>query len=518
MKQQTLNILLLVLLSFQLTYANSINDAIRKATQKQESSPDSCIDLSQKILTQLTDEQVKEKAQVYWNLAQGYLYKHQYHTALFYGLKGEELLKNDNESFIYQDIMATLGWVYYDIGNPAQAIPYHRKALEAAQRRNDFESEIRYTNALGLDASAAKLFDKGLNYFMKAKFLIEQSGKPHLRLQSMLDNNIGMIYIEYENWDKAEASLRNSIKNSTGKATSLLESYALLAQVTLNKKQLEETKKLLDLCEELSHKTTYSFSLLEYYKVRIDYEELIGYYKEAYLFQKKYLTLHNKVDNEGVQEVMNYLLNVQEQKLAQDQLLIEQAKTIEGKRYQLAVVGVLLMILIVGIFYYVFRSRAEREVLKQELLQKELAAKQKEKEELNNELAFKNEKLETLALNLNQRNELIDALSEQIKENSSKEVREGWNNFMNVIQQSHKTHEISDKVVQSFRYRLQEKFPSLTEKDQQLVMDIRNNLSSKEIADKYHVAVKSVEMSRYRLRKKLNIEKGTHLKDFIMEI
>ena len=38
------------------------------------------------------------------------------------------------------------------------------------------------------------------------------------------------------------------------------------------------------------------------------------------------------------------------------------------------------------------------------------------------------------------------------------------------------------------------------------------------MADKYHIEVKSIEMSRYRLRKKLNLDTGVQLKNFIMEL
>lgn len=503
---------------FTNAFSKTIEEDIEYATKIQESAPDSCILLSQHVLTLLKDNQTLEKATTYWNLAQGYLYKHQYYTSLFYGLKAQELFDEKDTFLIYQDIMGTLGWVYFDIGNSTQAVPYHKKALEIAQKRGDFKSEVTYHNALGLDAHASEQYDKALNYFQKALFLVNQCDTTYISLKSMLENNIGMIYIAYENWDKAESYLLSSLDNNKGRPTSLLETYSLLATVLLNQNRLKDCNVYLEKCEKLTYKTKYSFSLIEFYKIKIKYDETVHNYASAFKFQKKYILLYNKVNNKEIQEVMNYLLRSQEEKIKQDELLMAQSQELKDKRMMLVGGLFIVLVLLMGILYYVFKSRAERALLKQRLLSEELKNKQKEKEELNNELAFKNEKLEALALNINQRNELIDALTIQIKKAESKEVKEGWKHFLQVIQNSQPTNELSDELVQNFIFRLNSKYPDLTEKEQSIVMDIRNNLTSKEMAEKYHIEVKSIEMSRYRLRKKLQLQKGEQLKDHIIEI
>ena len=47
---------------------------------------------------------------------------------------------------------------------------------------------------------------------------------------------------------------------------------------------------------------------------------------------------------------------------------------------------------------------------------------------------------------------------------------------------------------------------------------LRLNLSSKEIASIQNISPKSVDMSRYRLRKKLNLAADTELSDYLAEI
>ncbi len=512
-----LNIICIGLLT-QSIYADSVNQLLKKARGYQESNPDSCIYLSQKALTQISDHQVEERAVIYWNLSQGYLYKHQYHTALFYGLRGQELFTDQDTARIYQDILATMGWIYFDIRNMQQAEPFHRRALQIAQQRKDIRSEVVYTNAIGLDVMNGRQYKKALGYFRKALFLLDQSNKPYLDLRSTVENNIGVVYLKQENWSKAEEYLLKSINNSSGKATPLVETYSYLAKVYLQTHQLHRCENILMKADELSYETTYSFSLIEYYQVRYEYEKLTGNLQAAYLYQNKYIELYKKINNKEVQNVMNYLLDMQADKIEQDKLLLDQANEIKDNKIQLAVIGVVFMLLIIATFYYIFKSKAEKATLRQLLLSRELEEKDRQHAELNDELAFKREAIETLALTLSKHNELFKILAVSVRESESKELKEAWGKLERALNQDSKTTILPEEYVEDFRYRLKSKYPGLTEKDIQLIIDIRNNLTSKEMADKHHIEVKSIEMSRYRLRKKLEIDKGIQLREYIMKL
>jgi len=67
----------------------------------------------------------------------------------------------------------------------------------------------------------------------------------------------------------------------------------------------------------------------------------------------------------------------------------------------------------------------------------------------------------------------------------------------------------------SFIHRLGSSFPSMTDNEKRLASLLRLNLSSKEIASILNISPKSVEMNRYRLRKKLKVEPKINLTDFI---
>ncbi len=73
-----------------------------------------------------------------------------------------------------------------------------------------------------------------------------------------------------------------------------------------------------------------------------------------------------------------------------------------------------------------------------------------------------------------------------------------------------------DRVDGDFLHRLSEKFPDLTPQERKLATYLRLNMSSKEVAALMNISVRGVEISRYRLRKKLNLETGDNLTEFIL--
>ena len=75
-----------------------------------------------------------------------------------------------------------------------------------------------------------------------------------------------------------------------------------------------------------------------------------------------------------------------------------------------------------------------------------------------------------------------------------------------------------DQVHENFFKRLRQQYPELTPKDQKLCAYLRMNLSTKEIAPLLNISVRGVEISRYRLRKKLDLSSNTNLISFMMEV
>ena len=86
------------------------------------------------------------------------------------------------------------------------------------------------------------------------------------------------------------------------------------------------------------------------------------------------------------------------------------------------------------------------------------------------------------------------------------------------------TREMNDFYAQSeilhkdFNMRLKEAFPNLTESERKLANLLRQGFSSKYIATLMNITPKSVEISRYRLRTKLGLQRSDNLVQFIKSL
>ncbi|NNF19490.1 MAG: two component regulator three y domain-containing protein, partial [Flavobacteriaceae bacterium] len=69
-----------------------------------------------------------------------------------------------------------------------------------------------------------------------------------------------------------------------------------------------------------------------------------------------------------------------------------------------------------------------------------------------------------------------------------------------------------------FLKRIKEIHPELTSNDLRLCAYLRLNLSSKEIAPLLNISVRSVEVKRYRLRKKMSLPRENSLSDYILSV
>lgn len=76
----------------------------------------------------------------------------------------------------------------------------------------------------------------------------------------------------------------------------------------------------------------------------------------------------------------------------------------------------------------------------------------------------------------------------------------------------------SEVLHRDFNMRLKESFPNLTESERKLANLLRQGFSSKYIASLMNITPKSVEISRYRLRNKLGLNRSDNLVQFIKSI
>jgi len=150
-------------------------------------------------------------------------------------------------------------------------------------------------------------------------------------------------------------------------------------------------------------------------------------------------------------------------------------------------------------------------------------------EQLEHELKLKSNELASTIMMVRDKNEIFSEINgelNKIYENlKSAEIKKEIRKLQQKINQSKerdnywkKFEENFDLVHEDFFKKLSEKYPMLTNNDKKLCAMLRMSLSSKEIAELTNISVRSVELSRYRLRKKVGLEREDNLIEWIQSI
>ncbi|MBM3922218.1 MAG: hypothetical protein FJ340_03330 [Sphingomonadales bacterium] len=150
-------------------------------------------------------------------------------------------------------------------------------------------------------------------------------------------------------------------------------------------------------------------------------------------------------------------------------------------------------------------------------------------ENLESEIQFKNSELASSAMHLVKKGELITKIKSELNQlakrvddtqaqtelkkmikalSEDEQIDQEWDHFAKHF----------DKVHSDFVVVLKNKHPEISPGELKLCAYLRMNLSSKEIAQLLNISLRGVEISRYRLRKKLNLAPGENLFDYLIQL
>ena len=152
-----------------------------------------------------------------------------------------------------------------------------------------------------------------------------------------------------------------------------------------------------------------------------------------------------------------------------------------------------------------------------------------ENESLSHKLELRRQELMNMALGISEQKEFLEKIYNQIKiiksSNEPEDINLKINELekdiarkMNFSQEIDSFYTQIESVHKDFNIRLMEKFPDLSEYEKRLITFLRLGFSSKHIASLMNIAPKSVEISRYRLRTKLKLNRENKLINFIKSI
>lgn len=176
--------------------------------------------------------------------------------------------------------------------------------------------------------------------------------------------------------------------------------------------------------------------------------------------------------------------------------------------------------------YYTKKQRRvladEKKKLKRKKLKtdKELALLKNEK--LKGEIESKNRELAISTMSIIKRNEFLNAIKDQLTkaENPTqiKSVIKTIDRNINTEDDWKFFEEAFNNADKNFLKKVKETHPALTHNDLRLCAYLRLNLASKEIAPLLNISLRSVEVKRYRLRKKMDLPHESSLTSYLLAL
>ncbi len=217
--------------------------------------------------------------------------------------------------------------------------------------------------------------------------------------------------------------------------------------------------------------------------------------------------------------------------------------------YRTVYAWILYILLIICLFYLVyqlFRRRIEKSHLKEQEAQKnkfrqreqemkeEVLITEKEmirlrNETLNLEMIHKEKELANSTMLIIQKNDILHKLKNELSKIKNSLADDLLKNDLNTTIKRIGKEIDNEKQWQVFNMhveqvhedlfnKLKKQYPELTPRELSLCAYLRMNISSKEIATLMNISTRGVEISRYRIRKKLGLDRNANLTDFMMTL
>ncbi len=185
-------------------------------------------------------------------------------------------------------------------------------------------------------------------------------------------------------------------------------------------------------------------------------------------------------------------------------------------------------LIIHNIYKRYYRKQREKILFKtqQQLELKELE-NQKQLMKFNNDklrqdIETKNRELGISTMSLIKKNEFLNNIKNELKkaedQKNIKQVVKIIDKNLNNTDDWNLFEEAFNNADKDFLKKIKGSHPTLTSNDLRLCAYLRLNLTSKEIAPLLNISSRSVEVKRYRLRKKMGLSREESLSDYILEV
>ncbi|WP_405606048.1 hypothetical protein [Polaribacter sp. Asnod1-A03] len=456
----------------------------------------------------------------------------------------------DKNNIVFNDV-CILSKVYYlraikyrTVNNDEEFLKYANLAVQVAEKCHDNTIKSVSNNLLGIFYHINKNFSLSIKYYKKAISYGEKNTDKSFIIDIYI--NLCKLYVENKNWyeviDYAKKGIILSEKDDVKKVrlrsfyTLLAESYMNIGQYDLAVFNLSQGIKIIKESKANNFLIDSTKSYREIYLIFAELSKKQNKLNLAYKYMKASDSLSVLVNQENRDKISKFL---EAENDLENKLLVSKQKVIFNHR--IILIGCVLFLLIS--FFLIYKSKKFSDRLKTLL---------KEKEELNTKLLNNYDELEEIYQKLKLKKVEIEGLlkfNEQTLLTKTLKISNYKDAVNNVIKKinyliedkksipSNKMHSVNrslqliiseEDIWEDFKIQFEKNRPNFFKKLLKIVPDlsvvnqkhcayVAINLRSKEVANILNLSTRSVETTRYRIKKKLKIEKES-LQEFLNKL
>ena len=448
--------------------------------------------------------------------------KGNYNIALSYIHEGLDIFQIFGDSIRLADSYVHLAAIENNLQNRQKSIDYNLIALEIYEKYDDKYYQSQALNDIGQTyllledyKNAATFLDRALRKSIEAK---------SRSITGTVYTNLGKLQIGLNAADKSLEYFRKALEIQN-KSKEIRKQMINKNQIGNAYNHMNQPRSALPILTEviavsdsIESKSTLRYAYAyrsESYKLMNDFEKALNDFVQ---YKSLSDTLFNSEKSRQIEELRT--IHDLEQKEFELDIQKEEIKVLNSeiaisnlKKVSYAI-GMVSFIIIAVLIYFALTQR----------LKKKEVERKKQEELLKQEIDFKKKELASQTLHLVQKNTFIQELKENLeriktspdlfkvefrrivmllkKENASDKDWEVFKSYFSEV------HDNFDKKLMSI-------YKEITEKELRIASFIKMKLSTKEIAAMFNVLPDSVLKSKYRLKKKLNLDKETDLYQFL---
>ncbi|MFS4468243.1 tetratricopeptide repeat protein [Maribacter sp. 2210JD10-5] len=451
-----------------------------------------------------------------------YIEKGNYRIALENTLKALRFFEEVEDEVRKADALKQLADIEYQLGNYTSSLDYAKKAIIIYKANDDKVYHSYAANTAGLAAEMLKDSNLAEQYFKESVALAREMNVQSMISQSL--NDLARLERIKGNYTLARTYLEESLQISRKEDIKLDQTEVLheMAHLDIQQNRLANALTNINQVIVISKEIDVLPTLRDAYKTRAEIRNKLNQNNLAFEDYKTYHQISDSIFNERKYQQVEELKTIYETDKKETEIALQkeeintlnQKAKIDKLTKGFYVLGMSALLLIIGLLYFGFRQR----------LKKNRIAREKQETIYQQQLEHKQKELASQTLHLVQKNTFIQELINNLEK--IKESPETFKMEYRRIVMLLKKENASDKdwevfktyfaeVHNDFDQKIKTLYNDISEKEIRLAAFLRMNLTTKEIAATLNVLPESILKSKYRLKKKLGLNKETDLTSFL---